>query len=62
MSMMPQEQQRKKRHRMVILLAVLTIIAFAPLLSVLATIGIAETFGCQVDEVVSTPASLLASL
>lgn len=32
------------------ILAVLTIIAFAPLLSVLATYGIAETLGCTVDE------------
>ncbi|MEK1851756.1 MAG: hypothetical protein AAAC48_07675 [Phyllobacterium sp.] len=50
MSMTPQQQHGKKRRKMVALLMILTIIAFAPLLSLLASYGIAETLGCQVDE------------
>lgn len=44
------EPAPRKSRRILVLLVVLTLIAFTPLLSVLATYVIAGTLGCAVDE------------
>ena len=47
--MTPELNSRKSRRKLVLLVAV-TLIAFAPVLSVLTTSAIATALGCKVDE------------